>query len=146
MWEVLCTLRILRVSSIFRKCEWWYWCGQSKDWKVSPCFFYVTCQLFIDGILYMEIVPRFLPFVIYEFVNAWFLDQCTDFLNWICSLGVLFCSFVCPFIFMYTNVAWYPSENDAINFGKSVHFVEKCCDEKSGCIFVLQCLEDKFGV
>ena len=35
----------------------------------------------------------------------------------------IFCSFVCPFIFMYTNVVWYPGENDAIIFRKIVHFV-----------------------
>ena len=32
-----------------------------------------------------------------------------------------FCGFVCPFISMNTNVAWYPGENDAIIFRKSVH-------------------------
>ena len=34
-----------------------------------------------------------------------------------------FCEAVCPFISMYTNVAWYPGENGAIIFGKYVHFV-----------------------
>ena len=39
-----------------------------------------------------------------------------EFLYWICLSGVLFGSFICPFIFMSTNVAWYPGENDAIIF------------------------------
>ena len=34
-----------------------------------------------------------------------------------------FCSFVCPFIFPYANVARYLSKNDAIIFRKSVHFI-----------------------
>ena len=43
-----------------------------------------------------------------------------------------FCSsFVCPFISMYTNVTWYPGENDAIIFSKNVHFVLESCNEGS---------------
>ena len=33
-----------------------------------------------------------------------------------------------PFHF---HVVWYPDENDAIIFGKSVHFVYESCDEMS---------------
>ena len=47
-----------------------------------------------------------------------------EFLYWICLPGVLFFfKFVCPFISIYTDVAWYAGENNAIIFIKSVHFV-----------------------
>ena len=65
------------------------------------------------------------------------LGECIEFLHWICLPGALFCSSVCPFISMHTNVTWYPGENDAIILGKSVHFVYESSDERSRCIFVL---------
>ena len=94
----------------------------------------VTCQPRTNGILYMAevvslIVPWILPFVMYEFVDGIFVLLSVR--------SAFFCSFFCSFISMYTNVAWYLGENDAIIFGKSVHFVKEFCDERSGCIFVL---------
>ena len=41
------------------------------------------------------------------------------FLLDICVWSAFFCSFVCPFISLYANVAGYPSKNDAIVFRKS---------------------------
>ena len=61
--------------------------------------------------------------ICYVWICLWLVsDQCMGFLYWICLRGVLFCSFVYPFISMYTNVAWYPGENDGIIFGKKCSF------------------------
>ena len=68
------------------------------------------------------------------------------FLYWICQSGAPFCSFVCPDISMYTIMAWYPGENNAVIFGKCVHFVLEFYDEQSWWFLVLWCKEDWFGV
>ena len=56
--------------------------------------------------------------------------MCGIFVFDISARSVFFCSFVCAFIFLYTNVTWYRGENDDI-FRKSVHFISESCNERS---------------
>ena len=46
-----------------------------------------------------------------------------EFLYWIYEPGVLFCSFVCSFISLYTYAARYPNKNDSIIFRKSSFYL-----------------------
>ena len=45
-----------------------------------------------------------------------------EFLYWIYVSGVLFCSFVCPFISFHTNVTRHSYKNDAIMFRKCLFY------------------------
>ena len=62
----------------------------------------VTQWLLIDGILYMvdlieySIVPLFLPFVMYELINGWFLISVWDFcIDYVWSVFLSALSFLC---------------------------------------------------
>ena len=59
------------------------------------------------------------------------------FVLYMSARSAFFLQLCLPVISMNTCVTWYPGETDAIIFGKSVSFVEKFCDKKSWCIFVL---------
>ena len=115
-------------GSLFRRSKWVMWLWPIWSLESITSISSVACQPLVYGILYMVelvsclIIPRFLAFL--ELVNG-FRSVDGIFVSDM-SAKSAFCSiFVCPFISMYTNVMWYPEENDTIIFGKSVHFVKE---------------------
>ena len=126
--------------------HWAYWCvfpfkevlvsnvsvANTKSEEYYFSISYVTCQpliLYTVELILHLIIPRFYHFLSMKLLMTGFrsvygifeLDVCQEY---------FFCSFGCPSVSMYTNVTWYLGENDAIIFGKSVHFVKEFCDEE----------------